>query len=239
MQYLPEIHDLQPGMADRLDQMLTAFPEPARPFIAWSVVPNWLGTAPLTAAPDFLARIKELPGLKILHGWTHEQGRNWINWLLYGHENRSEFAGLNTAATEDRIARGEAMFEAAGLDRPRWFCAPRWAPSASLDRVLAARGYHGILARDRIKLFDKAPLRLPPLNFDEGERAFKTVPGRMLREGVIAGLLRRKAPFRLVLHPDDLDHPATFTQFERTVRRLEGEGWRPVGLEQLTEALEP
>jgi len=234
--FLPEIHDIHPGMAGRLERLLAIFPEPARPHVAWSVVPNWHGAHPLAADPDFAERVAALPGVKVLHGWTHTKGPDFLNWLLYGHENRSEFHGLGPAETEDRLDRGLAMFAEAGLARPVWFCAPRWMPSASLDAALAARGFRGVLARQRITVFGAGARAIPPLNFDEGARGWKIAPGRVLREVAISRLLRANNPFRFVLHPDDLDHPRTLAQIERTMARLTDEGWTPAGLDDFAEA---
>lgn len=234
--FLPEIHDLHPGMADRLDRLISVFPEPARAHIAFSIVPDWMGAHPLDAAPDFAARVAALPGDKVLHGYTHTKGPDVLNWLLYGHENRSEFQGLTAAQTDDRLDRGLAVFAAAGLARPAWFCAPRWMPSASLDAALAARGFRGVVARRGLTLFDGASKPVPPLNFDEGARGWKIAPGRVLREGTIAKLLREARPFRFVVHPDDLDHPKTFAQIERTMARLQAAGWTSVGLDALAGA---
>ncbi|MEM9851757.1 MAG: DUF2334 domain-containing protein [Pseudomonadota bacterium] len=228
--YLPEIHDLYPGMAGKLDALISAFPDTARPHIAYSVVPNWMGSDPLDAAPDFVARLRSLPGHIALHGLTHTKGPDLWNWLAYGHENRSEFAGLSDTETAEKLDRGLAIFSAAGLSRPTWFCAPRWTPSPGLNAALFQRGFHGVLARTGLDLPDRH-IPLLPLNFDEGARAWKIAPGRFLRESQIARALHAESPFRLVLHPDDLDHPKTFAQFRRTVARLEGDGWTPCPLE--------
>ena len=234
--FLPEIHDLHPGMADRLDRLVDAFPEPARDHIAYSIVPNWHGAHPLSDDPGFTRRIKVLPGVKVLHGWTHTKGPDFLNWLLYGHENRSEFQGLGRAETADRLDRGLAMFDAAGLDRPAWFCAPRWMPSPSLDAALAERGFRGVLTRTGLKVFGQTARPVPPLNFDEGARGWKIAPGRILRESLVAKLLRDGKPFRFVLHPDDLDHPKTWTQIERSLKRLLDAGWRATSLDELAAA---
>ncbi|MDJ1008425.1 MAG: DUF2334 domain-containing protein [Paracoccaceae bacterium] len=230
--FLPEIHDLHPGMADRLDRLIAVFPEPARAHIAYSVVPNWHGQHPLSSDLSFAERVSALPGEKVLHGWTHTKGPDLLNWVLYGHENRSEFQGLSRGDTEERLDLGLAMFAEAGLARPGWFCAPRWMSSPSLDTTLKARGFRGVLARDRVKVFGAGQPPLPPLNFDEGARSWKIGPGRVLRQRLIAKLLKEMRPFRFVLHPDDLDHPKTFAQIERTMARLLAAGWTPIGLDE-------
>ncbi|MEI2685616.1 MAG: DUF2334 domain-containing protein [Cypionkella sp.] len=89
--YLPEIHDLHPGMAARIDPLLALLPHDARRVVAWSVVPDWQGRAPLTAHPGFCERLRGLEGDIVLHGLTHSLGPDWFNWVVYGHDNRSEF----------------------------------------------------------------------------------------------------------------------------------------------------
>ncbi|MEL7105166.1 MAG: DUF2334 domain-containing protein [Pseudomonadota bacterium] len=228
--YLPEIHDLYPGMAGKLDALIAAFPPAARPHIAYSVVPNWMGADPLDGAPDFVARLQALPGYLVLHGLTHTKGPDLWNWLAYGHENRSEFAGLTDVETAEKLDRGLGVFAAAGLARPTWFCAPRWTPSRGLNAALFERGFKGVLARAGLDLPDQH-IAMPPLNFDEGARAWKIAPGRVLRKAQIARLCAQKDPFRLVLHPDDLDHPKTFAQFRRAAAQLERTGWTPMPLD--------
>lgn len=227
--YLPEIHDLYPGMVDKLDALIAAFPAAAQPHIAYSVVPDWMGRDRLDAAPEFAKRLNALRGHLVLHGLTHTKGPDLWNWLAYGHENRSEFAGLSRGETADRLDRGLAIFAAADLPRPTWFCAPRWTPSKSLNAAVFERGFAGVLARDGFDLSNRH-IAVPPLNFDEGARAWKIAPGRALRDRQITRLLSAERPFRLVLHPDDLDHPKTFAQFRRTVARLVEAGWTPLPL---------
>lgn len=224
--YVPEMHDLHPGMAEHLPELIAAFPHEARTKIAYSVVPNWMGSEPLADDPEFAAQVAALEGVRVLHGWTHENGKDFLNWFFYGHENRSEFAQLNQGETEDRLDRALEMWQRAGLDRPRWFCAPRWQPNAHLDRALQARGIGGILARGEILSYGQVGLAMPALNFDEGERGWKVAAGCGLRRFEMARLLRRGRPFRLVLHPGDLANPCAWRQFREMAVRLDAQGWR-------------
>lgn len=232
--YLPEIHDLHPSMADRLDELIGVFPAEARDKIAFSVVPNWMGTCRLDAHGDFVRRLSELPGSMVLHGWTHTRGPDLLNWLVYGLDNRSEFPGLSADDTESRLDRGLATFAAAGLDPPRWFCAPRWQPNAHLGPALRRAGFLGVLARWRIERFDAAPVRIAPLNFDEGARAPIVAAARLARRRTIADLLSADRSFRFVLHPGDLDHAATMAQIRALARTLAERGWAPLSLSAAT-----
>lgn len=230
--YLPEIHDLAPGMAARLDRMVEAFPPAARERLAWLAVPDWQGTQPLDAAPAFAARLRALPGTPVLHGWTRSRGPDLMNWLLYGHDDRSEFAGLSRAETEARVARGREMLARALGRAPEWFCAPRWRGNPHLDAALAEAGFRGVMTVSGLVRFGRGRTALPALNFDEGARGFRIRPALALRALAIRRLLASRRPFRLVLHPDDLGRPAVIAQFRALASRLEAEGWRPVGLDE-------
>jgi len=235
--YLPELHDLAPPMADRLGQMVAEFPAAARAHLANLVVPDWQGRAALDADPGFAARLRALPGTPVLHGLTHSLGPDWLNWLLYGHDNRSEFARLGAFETRDRLARGQAIATSALGEAPRWFCAPRWKGNPHLTGALRSLGFAGLMENDALHSFGHGRLPLPALNFDTGARALLIWPAQAGRALQIPRLLASRRPFRLVLHPDDLTRPAVLAQFRHLVTQLEVEGWQPLGLDAMVARL--
>lgn len=233
--YLPEIHDLHPSMAPVLDDLIGLFPAPAQDKIAFSIVPDWQGAEPLGRNAAFTARLRGLSGTPVLHGLTHSLGPDFLNWLFYGHDNRSEFARLSQVETRDRLTRGLAILTAALGQPPRWFCAPRWQQSRHLEPALAGLGFQGCLTRNALSTFDGPPVPLPALNFDEGARAVKIVLGALARRLTVPDLLRTGQPFRFVLHPDDLTRPATMREIRATLARLQAEGWQPMSIPQALE----
>jgi predicted deacetylase len=227
--YLPEIHDLHPLMQDRIDALLALFPEAARPHVAWSVVPDWQGSAPIAADPAFAARLRALPGTLVLHGHTHSLGPSLADWVFYGHDNRSEFRALGAAEAGRRLDAGLAAFAAAGLPRPAWFCAPRWQQSPATGPALTARGFMGwMTARALVRQGRSIPV--PALNFDEGERGWKVALAALPRRVAIPRLLAARRPFRFVLHPGDLDRRWLVAEIRALAARLENDGWTPRGL---------
>jgi predicted deacetylase len=236
--YLAELHDIHPGMVSRLDDMLAALPAPAREHAAVLVVPNWQGHFPLDCHPDFCRRVARLPGPIVLHGCTHSAGRNWWNTFWYGHDNRSEFAHLSRKEARRLLDQGRAAIERQVGSSPQWFCAPRWHEGKSTTEALADAGFAGSLRRDRIALTSGAAAKMPVIGFDEGERRWKTRLAVRLREGVIARTLARGRPFRLVLHPSDLDDAPTWEQAMRLITGLETDGWTPVSLDDIVRQLE-
>lgn len=230
--YLPEIHDLHPSMAGALEDLVALFPVAAQDKIAFSIVPDWMGRESLVEAPAFAARLRALKGTQVLHGLTHSLGPDFLNWLLYGHDNRSEFARLSAPETQARLGKGLAIWTQALGVSPRWFCAPRWQQNRHLAPALAALGFRGCLSGRAISCYDGASLPMPTLNFDEGARAVKIVLGALARKAMVPRLLGAGQPFRFVLHPDDLTRPATLREIKAVLARMEAEGWRPVSLEQ-------
>lgn len=225
--YVPEIHDIYPGMETELEAMLGMLPAPARRVAALLVVPDWQARAPIASHPAFLDRLRALPGEKILHGWTHSLGPDFLNWLLYGHDNRSEFARLDEEQAAARIARALEGFGALGA-KPRWFCAPRWQQSAGARAALARAGFGAYMLNRSLETFSGTSVPLPALNFDEGDRRLRNRIMHALREGRIARLLSAGAPFRVALHPADVRDTVAWDQVRRLFARLEGEGWEPV-----------
>lgn len=225
--YVPEIHDIYPGMETKLDAMLGVLPTAARGVAALLIVPDWQGRAPLAADEAFGRRIAGLPGEKVLHGFTHSLGPDFLNWLLYGHDNRSEFARLGRQEAADRLARGLEALRQIGI-APRWFCAPRWQQSTGARAALEQAGFAGYMLRDRLDLFSGASVPLPALNFDEGDRKLRNRAMHFLREGTMKRMLAGNSPFRVALHPADVRDPVAWNQVMRLFGRLHGEGWIPL-----------
>ena len=162
-----------------------------------------------------------------------------MNWLLYGHDNRSEFARLERAEAEDRIGRGIDAFATAFGDRPRWFCAPRWQQSAVVADVLRAAGFDAYMVRNRLTSFSRGVADLPALCFDEGDRKLRNSIMHRLRRRTIATLLRRGEPFRVTLHPADVRDAEAWAQVRELFAALGAGGWRPVSPDTLLDMAAP
>jgi len=231
--YLPEIHDLHPGMAARIDPLPALLPPDARAVVAWSVVPDWQGAAPLAANPGFCDRLRGLGGDIVLHGLTHSLGPDWFNSAVCGHDNRSGFPALTAPQAAHRLDAGRALLTAATGRVPLWFCAPRWQQSAWVAGLLRVRGFAGWMLGARLERADGTALPIPAPNFDEGARALPLAVGRLRRRGAIRRHLATGQAFRLVLHPDDLDRPASLRAIRALVAALEAGGRQARGLADL------
>ena len=229
--YVPEIHDIHPKMETSLDVLLNVLPETARQVAALLVVPNWMMTERLHDRSTLGWQISTLPGEKVLHGYTHSLGPNWVDWLLYGHDNRSEFRALDGEEARRRIIKGLQIFADLRI-RPRWFCAPRWQQSRASSAALVDLGFFGWQYKSGLETTQGDRVPLPALCFDEGERRIRIAAAHVLRSVEIARLLRGGRPFRLTLHPSDAQHPRVWAQIQSLRERLEAEGYVPLSLEE-------
>lgn len=226
--YLPEIHDVHPGMEPELDRLLAALPAEAQPLALLLVVPNWFGKFPLAKFPKFVDRLKNLPGEKVLHGFTHTLGRDWWNTICYGTENHAEFAALSQTAAHDRLEQSTKMLTDALGQKPRWFCAPRWQQNAAARSALAALGFHGCMLSGRCETFSGRRFDMPAICFDDGGLAWRHAGGRLHRGWLIRRWLAHDTPFRLTLHPNDLADPKTWRQATELIATLQERGWKPL-----------
>jgi uncharacterized protein len=224
--YIPEIHDVHPGMECELEQLLAALPGNARPLSALLVVPDWGGRQPLHAHPAFVSRLRDFPGMKVLHGLTHSLGHDVWNRFFYGTENHAEFAALSAVAAHERLTRAMALHEDAFQESPTWFCAPRWQQSAAVRRTLAELGLEGYMLGSRYEKVDGTRLDVPAICFDDGGHAWRRAAGRVQRGLMIRSWLAAGTPFRLTLHPNDLSDPQTWAQVTGLITALEENGWQ-------------
>lgn len=225
--YIPEIHDVHPGMLAALERLLAALPDAARNLAPLLVVPDWSGNSPLHRHREFIARLRQLPGEKVLHGLTHSLGPDWWNTLAYGTENHAEFASLTEAQAGERLRSGVDLLTQAFGQAPRWFCAPRWQQNAAVEKALTALGFEGFMLAGRYEKVSGQRVQIPAICFDDGGHAWRHVAGRLQRKSMIRRWLANDTTFRLTLHPADLEDAKTWQQFTDLVATLEGEGWSP------------
>jgi len=226
--YVPEIHDVHPGMAADLGRLVEAFPPAARPLAMMLVVPDWSGRYPLATHPAFVQRLKEFPGRKVLHGHTHTLGPDIWNSLFYGTENHSEFALLSAEEALAKLGRSMTEFKAAFGKAPGWFCAPRWQQNRATRAALETLKFEGFMLAGRYETVSGRRLEMPAVCFDDGGLAWRHVVNRAIRRRQIRRWLADGTPFRLTLHPADLLDPKTWRQVTDLMAALEAGGWTPL-----------
>lgn len=230
--YIPEIHDISPRSFHLLESLLSVLPDSARDKAALMVIPNWGGRFPIDMDPVFSARLRETPGEKVLHGCTHLLGANRWNRFWFGSDNHAEFARLSMTEALYRLQNAWGLFVRCLGDAPRWFCAPRWKQSHGATKALERLGFQGYVTKKGYVLFDKFDIKIQAVYFDVGTLAWKRALNRLFLTFVIRKHLVMQTPFRLILHPADLQDPKTWKQIARLTTYLEKNQWKPISMGQ-------
>jgi predicted deacetylase len=176
--------------------------------------------------------LRELPGEKVLHGFTHSRGRDLWNTLWYGTANHSEFGKLDRTEASTRLESAVAGFKAAFGTAPRWFCAPRWHQSPGTTMALRSMGIDGYMRIDDL-VWSGRRLRIPAVLFDVGPRRWQRSLARRRERRRWPRYLEQGTPFRLTLHPGDIDDVRSRREIERLIGRLHSEGWDPLHLREI------
>ena len=219
------IHDVAPPHRDRVERLLDFLRSAGVARRSLLVIPNLRGESPIDRDPSFCdwLRHREEQGDEIvLHGYEHvgvgaprtavERFKN--RWYTQGE---GEFLALSYAEAFERIARGAAMFAAAGL-HAIGFVAPAWLINDDGLRAARDRGFE--YTNSYAGVMDLASSRnhlVPSLVFGPGN--LNEDLGITLQNIATRGLSLCPT-VRVVLHPPNIDHPQRFTRILGIVERL-------------------
>ena len=210
-QLVVSVHDVAPQTRPRVARLLDVLATLGVERRSLLVIPNFQGQGSLDVHDDFCAwlRDRRQQGDEIvLHGYEHvgagrprNAGERFRNrWFTQGE---GEFLSLEYDAAFDRIARGKAMMERAGLD-PLGFVAPAWLVNEGGLRAARDLGFQ--YTNSYLTVRDLARGRthwVPSLVFGPGhlnEDLGIALQRRLSR--LIAG----RPAIRVVLHPPCVDH---------------------------------
>lgn len=211
------LHDVTPQTWMRVELLLDRLTAIGVSRCSLLVIPNWRGQSPIDSDEDFCGwlRHRQRAGDEIvLHGYEHiavgqprnarERFRNC--WFT---QNEGEFLSLNYEQARDRIQRGRAVLDRAGLN-PQGFVAPAWLINDAGLRAARDLGFQ--YTNSYLTFADLAQERsyfAPSLVFG---------PGRLNEDLGIAAqryispLLARSPVVRVTLHPPCVDHPTRLTR---------------------------
>jgi len=240
-QLVVSVHDVAPQTKPRAARLLDLLAAIGVEHRSLLVIPNFRGQGSLDVHDDFCAwlRDRRQRGDEIvLHGYEHvgvgqprHAGERFRNrWFTQGE---GEFLSLQYDAAFDRIARGKAMLERAGL-HPLGFVAPAWLVNEGGLRAARDLGFQytnsyltvGDLARGRRHW-------VPSLVFGPGHLDEDLGVALQLR---LARFLARGSAIRVVLHPPCVDDQA---RLARVLSLIESQlqDRRPATYLQLLESL--
>ena len=244
------VHDVAPQTRPRVARLLDRLATIGVEHRSLLVIPNFQGQGSLATHDEFCAwlRDRRQQGDEIvLHGYEHvgvgqprnarERFRN--RWFTRGE---GEFLSLEYDMAFERIARGKAMMERAGL-YPRGFVAPAWLITEGGLRAARDLGFQytnsyltvGDLARGRTHWVPSLVFGPGHLNEDLG----------IALQRRLSRLLASRPAVRIVLHPPCVDHQPRLARVQALIEAqlenhrpttylellalLRHEPWRAVG----------
>jgi len=229
--YITELHDIHPGMIKYFKKLTDAIPNTALDKALLMIVPNWDNQFPLDLHPEFVNCLRSLPCEKVIHGYTHCSGHDWWNKFWFGTGNHAEFSTLSGTDIMNRLKSARGLFEKCFGKPSSWFCAPRWQQSKKAHNALMEAGFQGYMLRDRY-VFSGKNISIPAIYFDNGNRCLVKAGAKVLRDHLIKATLAARKPFRLVLHPSDLNDDKLWRQVIEVIEFLEKNNWLPVSLQE-------
>ena len=226
------LHDATPAYARETEVMLRDLTPLLGRRLSVGVVPNWHGSWPLTAHPEYCRLIQDNAEELLLHGYFHrrQRGRGPISALT---DRSDEMNGLNAEQTRQSIERGQVMFTDVFGTTLRGFLAPGWqrghvrmrnANTIPVDHVV---GFFSLESRAG----QKVPLAT--WSWDCGRWRWLGHIGHGL--GWLSQSLDRGVP-TLAIHPNDLER-GFWPGILRLAENLLENGYEPSTPARLLEAL--
>jgi predicted deacetylase len=238
---LVTIHDVAPALRSECDALWAMCREVGiTPGLL--VVPNWHGISPLEGdgATQAWLHARVADGAEIfLHGERHDEvglPRTMADsWKAFGRTAmEGEFLTLDHAAALERMTRGLAVLQRAGLS-PIGFIPPAWLARAGCWSAAKTLGLQfGEEHADVILV--QSGQRLPTPNLCWSGR---TPIRAVISARVVAYQRAQLQPgqlARLALHPADMRHPATAGGIRETLAWLLARGARAVSYASLSPA---
>ncbi len=220
------LHDVAPTTWSACERLL-ALTDALRLPVTLLVVPHFHGGTRADLDPGFVRVLRDRVARgdeTVLHGYFREDrgGRarspgDWFARRLYT-DSEGEFAALDADAATDLVARGRAVFAAAGL-APAGFVAPAWLMSEASVAVLGASGLRYAATRDAlIDLPSGRRIAAPSLVYSTRARWRRNLSRawNAARLATLDGAPR----IRAALHPADAGHAAVLADWERLLGRL-------------------
>ena len=219
------IHDVAPPTRDRVERLLDVLRSAGVARRSLLVIPNLRGESPIDRDPAFCdwLRHRQQEGDEIvLHGYEHvgvgaprnakERFKN--RWYTQGE---GEFLALSHADASERIARGVAMFAAAGL-HAIGFVAPAWLINDDGLRAARERGfeytnsYAGVMDLANNRRYAVPSLVFGPGNLNEDVG--------IALQGYATRALAFCSNVRVALHPPNVDHDQRLSRILGMIQQL-------------------
>jgi predicted deacetylase len=225
---LASIHDVSPRFeveVDRLYERVTKLL--GTPRLAMLVVPDFWGSAPLSAHPAFRRKLRAWAesGVEMfVHGWSHrDEARHRGAAALKARHmtaGEGEFLGLARDEARRRMREGRRIVEDATGGPVAGFIAPAWLYGKGAREALRDEDF--ALAEDHLRVWrpsDGAVLaRGPVVSWASRSRA--RIASSIAFAALARHALRLMPTVRVALHPGDTGVPALLESIDATFASL-------------------
>lgn len=194
-----------------------------------ALTPCWAGKPLCESDRPFLERVRKEYAEIVLHGYEHFRPNRGGLFSAIA-DGKDEFAGLDVAETDRRLAAGQELFTRYLGYSARGFIAPTYKVGHATPDRLAKYGMHYTVGYGRV--ITSAGQQLPLGTWCWDVSPIKLLCRLGYRFGEMQYRFRRNALPCVVLHPLDLER-GFLPQIERTVQKLLRAGRQPVLLEAL------
>jgi hypothetical protein len=234
LKVLVSLHDVSPRHASRCREVLGFLKERGVPPVALLVVPDFHGSWPLEAHPEFVEEIRgwqEVGHELVLHGHFHREletsapaGSGLRNWFArrFMTGGEGEFLALGPQAVRDRLALGLTVWDRVGLERPRGFVPPAWLHNGHLDPALAELGFGWTEDHAGIRVPGRRSLASPVISWASRDAVRRQ--GSRLVCPRLARKWRERDLVRVAIHPHDFDWPQLVASIDAVLSDLAAHG---------------
>lgn len=204
-QFLVELHDISPSSESAFEKMLefTRSLKVREPLFL--ITPKWGGKSENKNLQMISHMAKGLDAHYILHGVTHSASPSLWDRFWYGEKSGAEFKKLDELRAFQLLKEGRTILEKWSASPVVWFCAPRWKLGKGALNALLRLDFLGYLGRMGYVIFPESYIRIPVLSFDHGLRDFIVKINFKLATRGANRYLKSGQPFRLALHPRDMN----------------------------------
>ena len=198
--FLVCIHDATPAYAHETRLMIRDLAPLVGRQLSFGVVPNWHGSWPLAAHPEYCRLLHESADELLLHGYFHRRERGWgpATWLAEGSD---ELNGLHAEEMRHTLERGQRdLVEVFGAPA-RVFLAPAWQRGGVRATTGSALGLDQVLGFFSLASSSGRRVPLATFTWDCGRWAWLGHIGQEL--GSLLRSVESRVPV-LAVHPRDL-----------------------------------
>ena len=231
--FIVELHDISPRAETAFEKMLAYIYsiKVQEPLVL--ITPKWDGKSENENLRMIFQMTRGLNAHFILHGVTHSASPSFWDRFWYGEKSGAEFKKLDESRAFELLKDGRTILEKWTASPVLWFCAPRWKLGKGAHNALLRLEFVGYLGKKGYIIFPESYIRIPILSFDHGLNDFIVKINLKLAMRDAHRYLKSGQPFRLVLHPRDMNSHIVQDFLDYLREALLSEKWQEASFQSI------